>query len=75
MIEKTKIELNFTSQRGDIGVPNHHSVYLEKEFGLEFTENFYLSVSVGAQYMFDENYEKIEEGFYFNNELKVSYKW
>lgn len=72
--EYTKLSLNFTAPRENKTELNHHSISLEKTFEIEIYKGFYTSFSIGADYFLSENSDKIEEGFQFNNKLKIGYK-
>jgi hypothetical protein len=72
--EYTKLSLNFTAERGELTMQNHHSISLEKTFEIEIYKGFYTSFSLGTDYFLEENSDKIEEGFQFNNKLRIGYK-
>ena len=71
--EYTKLSLNFTAPRESITSYNHHSVSFEKIFEME-SKGFYTSFSLGIDYIFEGNSEKLKEGSVFNNTFKIGYK-
>ena len=73
-ITEEVVDLIFTSERGNLTVPNHHSVFVSKSFGLS-NKDFYTTFSIDLQYFFEENSDNIEEGLQFGNTLKFGYQW
>ena len=73
-ISEDVIDLNFTSLRGNLSTPNHHSVFVSKSFGL-CDKDFYITFSLDLQYYFEGNSDNIEEGAKFGNTFKIGYNW
>lgn len=60
---------NFTSPRGNIQIPNHHSSQLEVHLGNQIGQ-FFWTFSLGGIYHYAQNNDGIPEGLSFKNTLR-----
>lgn len=65
---------NFTSPRGDLRIPNHHSSQLEVHLG-QVWGAYWATFSLGGIYYYGGNDDGIAEGLGFRNTLRGGISW
>lgn len=65
---------NFTSPRGNIQIPNHHSSQLEVHLGNQVGQ-FFWTFSLGGIYYYGGNDDGIAEGLGFRNTVRIGINW
>lgn len=68
------LDLLFHSERGALGIPNHHAIVFDNAFGIEYNDVF-VTFSLDLKYYLAENDSNIEEGFDFGNTLRFGIKF
>lgn len=73
-IHELNLDLLFTNDRGEVNIPNHHSVKFSNAFGIEYKDIF-ATFSLDLDYLFAENDSKLKEGLYFGNTFEFGIKF